>query len=107
MILILSSFVSKILYQAIILDLHNNNLIVSNVFSAHPNCRLFITHGGIHSQIESIHHGVPMLSIPVFGDQTHNSIEAESRGFALYISYFDLTAEAFGSKLRSLLNEPK
>jgi UDP:flavonoid glycosyltransferase YjiC (YdhE family) len=68
---------------------------------------LFITHGGIHSVIEAIYHGVPMLSIPVFGDQKHNSVEAESRGFALYVSYFDLTAELFGTKLQKLLHDPR
>jgi len=47
-----------------------------------------------------------MLSIPVFGDQAHNSIEAESRGFALYVPYFELTAETFGSKLQQLLEDP-
>ncbi|XP_025419747.1 UDP-glucuronosyltransferase 2B7-like [Sipha flava] len=78
-----------------------------NDILAHPNCRLFITHGGIHSVIEAIYHGVPMLSIPVFGDQKHNSVEAESRGFALYVSYFDLTAELFGTKLQKLLHDPR
>ncbi|XP_015369013.1 PREDICTED: UDP-glucuronosyltransferase 2C1-like isoform X2 [Diuraphis noxia] len=78
-----------------------------NDILGHPNCRLFITHGGILSLIEAIYHGVPMLSIPVFGDQTHNSIEAESRGFALYVSYFELTAEIFGSKLRQILRDPR
>ncbi|VVC36156.1 UDP-glucuronosyl/UDP-glucosyltransferase [Cinara cedri] len=73
----------------------------------HPNCRLFITHGGFHSLIESIYHGVPMLSIPVFGDQTHNSVGVEQRGFALYVPYFDLTADKFGSKLRLLLQYPR
>lgn len=78
-----------------------------NDILGHPNCRLFITHGGILSLIEAIYHGVPMLSLPVFGDQTHNSIEAESRGFALYVPYFELTAEAFGSKLQQLLRDPR
>ncbi|CAH1738734.1 unnamed protein product [Aphis gossypii] len=78
-----------------------------NDILGHPNCRLFITHGGILSLIEAIYHGKPMLSIPVFGDQAHNSIEAESRGFALYVPYFELTAEAFGTKLQQLLQDPR
>ncbi|XP_060850466.1 UDP-glycosyltransferase UGT5-like isoform X2 [Rhopalosiphum padi] len=78
-----------------------------NDILGHPNCRLFITHGGILSLIEAIYHGVPMLSIPVFGDQAHNSMEAESRGFALYVPYFELTAEAFGTKLQQILRDPR
>lgn len=48
-----------------------------------------------------------MLSIPVFGDQLHNSIEVEQRGLALYLSYFELAADAFGSRLRELLTNPR
>lgn len=78
-----------------------------NDILGHRNCRLFITHGGIHSLIESVYHGVPMLSVPVFGDQKHNAVESERRGFALHIPYFELTAEAFGEKLRRLLQDPR
>lgn len=84
-----------------------NKLYSRNRFAGHPNCRLFITHGGILSVIESIYHGVPMLSVPVFGDQKHNSIEVQSRGFALHVPYFELTAEAFGENLQKLLKDSR
>lgn len=74
--------------------------------SGHPNCQLFITHGGVHSTIESIYHGVPMLAIPVFGDQMGNSLRAQYRGFAAQVPYFELTQEALGSALYRLLNDP-
>ncbi|XP_025408855.1 UDP-glucuronosyltransferase 2B30-like isoform X2 [Sipha flava] len=77
-----------------------------NDILSHPNCRLFITHGGIHSLIESIYHGVPMLLIPVFADQVHNAAEAMRRGFALYVPYFELTAEEFSEKLQTILQDP-
>ncbi|VVC34923.1 Hypothetical protein CINCED_3A009476 [Cinara cedri] len=77
-----------------------------NDILGHPNCKLFITHGGVHSTIESIYHGVPMLAIPVFGDQLGNSLRAQYRGVAIQIPYFDLTHETFGNALYKLLNEP-
>ncbi|KAI8437416.1 hypothetical protein MSG28_011744 [Choristoneura fumiferana] len=49
---------------------------------AHPNCILFITHGGYLSTTETVHFGVPIIGIPVFADQFTNVERAVSMGFA-------------------------
>jgi glucuronosyltransferase len=36
---------------------------------AHPNVKLFVTHGGLLSCTESILRGKPIVGIPIFGDQ--------------------------------------
>ena len=36
---------------------------------AHPRTRLFVTHCGMHGVLEAVHHGVPMVGMPVFIDQ--------------------------------------
>jgi len=36
---------------------------------AHPNVKLFVTHGGLLSCTESILRGTPIVGIPIFGDQ--------------------------------------
>lgn len=38
----------------------------------HPNCHLFVTHGGLHSLLESINYSVPVVGVPFFTDQQHN-----------------------------------
>nr|QPA18388.1 UDP-gluconosyltransferase [Trialeurodes vaporariorum] len=39
---------------------------------AHPKVRVFITQGGLQSFQETVHHGVPTVGIPWFGDQELN-----------------------------------
>lgn len=54
-------------------------------FAAHPNLKLFITHGGLLSSIESIHFGVPIIGIPILFDQHININKAISNGYALKV----------------------
>lgn len=85
------------------------NVIVKKWFPqvdilGHPNCKLFITHGGIHSTEEAVYYGVPMLAISVFGDQLYNSIMLQSRGAGIQIKYTELTEHLFKNALESMLN---
>jgi hypothetical protein len=36
---------------------------------AHPNCTLFVSHGGFNGVTEAAYHGVPTVVIPSLGDQ--------------------------------------
>ncbi|KAK7574486.1 hypothetical protein V9T40_011677 [Parthenolecanium corni] len=59
----------------------------------HPKCRLFITHGGIHSLLESLNASVPFLGIPFFGDQLHNLLKAEYFGIGTALNIDDISTE--------------
>uniref|UniRef100_T1H5D9 UDP-glucuronosyltransferase n=1 Tax=Megaselia scalaris TaxID=36166 RepID=T1H5D9_MEGSC len=54
---------------------------------AHPNVIAFITHGGLLSTTESIYHGVPIIGIPMFGDQFLNMAQAVNGGYGLIADY--------------------
>ncbi|XP_053616041.1 uncharacterized protein LOC128678482 [Plodia interpunctella] len=53
---------------------------------AHPNCILFITHGGLLSTTEAVHFGKPIIGIPVFGDQINNVDRSVNKGFAIKVN---------------------
>ncbi|XP_037945448.1 UDP-glycosyltransferase UGT5-like [Teleopsis dalmanni] len=73
---------------------------------AHKNVRLFITHGGLLSTMESIYHGKPVVGIPVFADQFLNMARAEQNGFGVMLDYKNLTVDAFTSGIKRILENP-
>lgn len=59
----------------------------------HSKIRGFISHGGLLSLYETVFHGVPILSLPVFCDHDTNTAHAASHGYALKLELATLTAE--------------
>ncbi|XP_064077578.1 UDP-glycosyltransferase UGT5-like [Macrobrachium nipponense] len=47
----------------------------------HPKLRLFITQSGLYSTQESLYHGKPVLSLPVYADQLANARSIERQGW--------------------------
>ncbi|KAH8383550.1 hypothetical protein KR009_009265 [Drosophila setifemur] len=74
---------------------------------AHPNVRLFITHGGLLSVIEAIHSGVPMLGLPLLFDQFGNMRRVQMAGIAEVLDVNSLTSESLTSTIEELLENPK
>ncbi|XP_073834860.1 UDP-glycosyltransferase UGT4-like isoform X1 [Musca autumnalis] len=74
---------------------------------AHPKVKLFITHGGQGSVVESQYHGVPMVGIPFFGDQHSNMANVRNSGFGLSLKYATLTEEDLRETVLEVLNNPK
>lgn len=62
---------------------------------AHPNVRLFISHGGLFSTLESLDRGVPLLIVPFFGDQHRNAKRVENSGYGRSILFPDITDTTF------------
>lgn len=73
----------------------------------HPNVKLFITHGGLGSLTESKCHGVPVLSIPIFGDQAKNVRVVVEEGWAVHVDYDNFTEKAFSDGINDAINNPK
>lgn len=57
------------------------------------NVKAFISHAGILSTIEAIEAGIPMVAVPLFGDQYGNAAALEDVGLATVVSYQDLKKE--------------
>ena len=68
------------------------------------NCRLFISHGGFASVLESVCHGVPMVMMPVSGDHQFNAANAVALGVAETLAWEDLTSETLSSTVRQAMS---
>lgn len=110
-------------------DLPKNVLIEKwlpqNDILAHPNVRVFITHGGLFGSQEGVHYGVPMLGIPFYADQVfffgcvidtcnmYNSItqhlntnKAALNGYAVKLEFTNVTVDSLRWALNELLHNP-
>lgn len=74
---------------------------------AHPNVKLFITHGGLLSTTETLYNGVPVLSIPVTGDQKLNAQYVANQGYGIMIPYHDVSEDTLTKNLQEILTHDK
>ncbi|XP_077059814.1 UDP-glucuronosyltransferase 1A6-like isoform X1 [Siphateles boraxobius] len=76
-----------------------------NDLLGHPKARAFITHGGTHGIYEGICHGVPMVMLPLFGDQGDNVHRMATRGVGVILSIHDITVQTLVDALNAVINE--
>jgi glucuronosyltransferase len=56
--------------------------------------------------MEAVYSGVPMVAIPLFGDQFHNVKIFEDEGIAVKLDYMTITKEKVLTALREVLDNP-
>ncbi|XP_063018784.1 UDP-glucuronosyltransferase 1A1-like isoform X6 [Melospiza melodia melodia] len=76
-----------------------------NDLLAHPKTRAFITHGGSHGVYEGICNAVPMVLMPLFGDQMDNAKRVESRGAGLTLNILEMTSTDISNALKAVIND--
>jgi len=70
---------------------------------AHPNVKLFISHCGLGSIVESKYHGVPILCLPMFADQMMNTDMSVEEGWAVKMELKTLKEVEFLGKINELI----
>lgn len=79
--------------------------IPQNDLLGHPNTKAFISHGGLLSTIESIYHGVPIIGMPMFADQSGNIARVVSDGYGVHVDITTVTEKIMDKALDSVINE--
>lgn len=74
---------------------------------AHPNLKLFISHCGLGGVSEAKHHGVPIIGLPVYGDQEKNAEEVENEGWGIKMDLTELTESSLTESIYNILRVPR
>merc|ERR1712223_345253 len=74
---------------------------------AHPNLKVFVTHGGQSSFQESLCHQKPIVAVPFIGEQTMNAKESEKNGFGISQPYAYLNEKGLYKALDKVLHNSK
>uniref|UniRef100_A0A669C2T8 UDP-glucuronosyltransferase n=1 Tax=Oreochromis niloticus TaxID=8128 RepID=A0A669C2T8_ORENI len=81
--------------------------VPQNDLLAHPGSRAFITHAGSHGVFEGLCHAVPMLMVPLNGDQPDNAARMASRGVGIVLNILDINTETLLKGLKEVINDSR
>ena len=76
-----------------------------NDLLAHPNLKVFVTHGGLLSTQEALFHKVPLVGVPISNDQKPNMMRAEANGYAKMLDLQTMTKDELISAIQKALND--
>ncbi|KAH8357059.1 hypothetical protein KR200_009485 [Drosophila serrata] len=75
-------------------NLHIRKWLPQRDIMAHPNVRVFISHGGLMGTTEAVACGVPIVGVPIYGDQSLNVEALVQRGMAVRLAFKELDEES-------------
>uniref|UniRef100_A0A8C5P9Z0 UDP-glucuronosyltransferase n=1 Tax=Leptobrachium leishanense TaxID=445787 RepID=A0A8C5P9Z0_9ANUR len=80
--------------------------IPQNDLLGHPKTKAFITHGGTNGIYEAIYHAVPMVGIPLFGDQPDNIVHMKTKGMAVMLDFNKMVTQDLVDAVNTVINNP-
>ena len=75
-----------------------------NDLLAHPNLKVFVTHGGLLSTQEALYHEVPLVGVPISNDQKPNMMRAEANGYAKMLNLQTMTKDELILAIKTAMN---
>ena len=72
---------------------------------AHPNLRVFVTHGGLLSVMEAIYHETLLVGIPLANDQKPNLARIQDKNIGIMLDWDIINAETLVSAINKALTD--
>jgi len=76
-----------------------------NDILAHPNLKVFVTHGGLLSTMEAIYHGTLLVGTPIANDQKPNLKRVENNNIGKMLKWGELSTEVLVDAINTVLND--
>ncbi|XP_077984583.1 2-hydroxyacylsphingosine 1-beta-galactosyltransferase-like [Glandiceps talaboti] len=76
-----------------------------NDLLGHPKTKAFVGHGGINGVYEAIYHGVPMVGVPLHGDQYDNFARLVDKGMCLTVDVRTLTQDKIYNAITTVIQD--
>ncbi|XP_076057684.1 UDP-glucosyltransferase 2-like isoform X2 [Oratosquilla oratoria] len=74
---------------------------------AHSSVKVFITHGGLMSIQESIYHAVPLLVLPITGDQFHHGNMIAVKDYGIILNWKNLSINKIVNSITELIENKR
>jgi UDP:flavonoid glycosyltransferase YjiC (YdhE family) len=71
-----------------------------------PRCALLVSHGGFNSVKEALAQGVPLVILPIAGDQPYCAKRCQALGVGRVVGPSDRDAAAIRAAVRTVLGDP-
>lgn len=88
---------------------HNTRVykwLPQNDLLGHPKTKAFVTHGGANGVYEAIYHGIPMIGIPLFGEQHDNIAHMVAKGAAVALNIRTMSKSDVLNALEEVIENP-
>ena len=76
-------------------------------FLGHPSVKLFITQGGLQSTDEAITAGVPLIGVPMLGDQWFNVERYEHHKIGIKLDLGTLDEEQLKNAINTIIQDDR
>ncbi|XP_066267111.1 UDP-glucuronosyltransferase 2B33-like isoform X2 [Branchiostoma lanceolatum] len=80
--------------------------VPQNALLAHPKTKAFVSHCGYNGVAEAMYHGVPLVGMPLFADQSDNIARMVARGMAVSLDIHSVTSEEVYQAITSVISDP-
>ncbi|BFZ00661.1 hypothetical protein BsWGS_03700 [Bradybaena similaris] len=81
--------------------------IPQNDLMGHEKTKLFISHCGKNGQYEALYHGVPILCLPIYGDQSYNAERIKMKQFGLRADMREASADELAAMMKEIIYNKK